>query len=190
MRVLLKVHLRPEHGGQRGRRKDCRFRHVDAVEPGGRHTHDRDVVSVQDDRFMDDLRVAAESGRPERMTQHDGGRRVGGAAVGGGEARPDGRRYPKHVEVVARDQDAFDALRGFAAERHRPPSRVRHQSRERVRLVTIGPVFGNREQTARTVDRTPRPAAEVLIDADECVGIRYRQRPPGDAVEQWKTPRY
>ena len=78
VRVLLKVDLRPDHGGHRGRGKERRFRHVDAFEPGRRHAHDRDVPPVQDDLFLEDLRIGGEAGRPERVTQNHGGPASGG----------------------------------------------------------------------------------------------------------------
>ena len=73
MRVLLKVLIRPEHIGHRRGRKERRLRHVDAVEPGGRDANDRDVASVQDDRLLEDLRIAGEGVLPERVTQDDDG---------------------------------------------------------------------------------------------------------------------
>ncbi len=73
----MKSRIGLEHAGHRRGRKERGLRHVDAVEPGGRDADDRDLASVQDDRSLEDLRIAAEGAFPERMTQNDDWWRVG-----------------------------------------------------------------------------------------------------------------
>ena len=92
MRVLEKVLVRLKHACHRRGRKERRFRHVDAIESGRRDSHNRDIVAVQDDRFLEDLRIAAERASPERVTQDHDGRRAGRPTVRRREAGADGRR--------------------------------------------------------------------------------------------------
>ena len=116
VRVVVKILFRLKHAHHRRGGKERRFGHVYAVEPDGGDANNGDVASVQEHRLVEDLRIAAEGGLPERVTQHHDGRRAWRAAVGRREAGADGRRHSEHVEVVARDENA----RRFPAQTRDP----------------------------------------------------------------------
>src|SRR5262249_39648738 len=75
-----------------------------------RKANDSEGMIVQDNRLSDDAAIATEPLLPAVMTQHHHWMRAGRAIFFRRKGTSDGSFDPEHVEVVARDEIAPDAL--------------------------------------------------------------------------------
>lgn len=135
---------------------------------GGQHPDHGVGLAVEQDGLIEQGRVGAEPGRPQRVRQHDDP--IVPQLVFAGQNGPAvGRRNPEDIEVVRRYLPATELDRLVdAGQGDRPAALGRHVIEDLVVSLPVEEVQGR--------DDIAQSAGWALEHADDPVGLRVRQR--------------